>query len=241
MSRNLEIYDGAFIVSDAHYSHKRPEFLNFLQKILFEELNPAQLILTGDIFDALFGEIPYTHINNKQAIDTLNRISLKIEVIYLEGNHDFNLKDIFPNVKVFPINAQPVTCTIKDKTLLLSHGDIAGSFTYGAYTSIIRNRAVLSVLKSIDNLSNHFIFKKLDNYLCKKDDCKEFRGFEEFIANRIDAKYTCDYFIEGHFHQNKKIEFKNFIYINLGAFACNQRYFIVKSSDDIEFLEKTFS
>jgi len=52
--------EGAFIVSDAHYSHLRPELLPFLQDIQNKILKPTQLILMGDIFDALFGGVAYT-------------------------------------------------------------------------------------------------------------------------------------------------------------------------------------
>lgn len=238
MFRNIEIKEGAFFVSDAHYSHKRPEFLEFIRDIDSKKLQPTQLILLGDIFDALFGEVSYTHKENQEAIEFINKISLVIEVIYLEGNHDFNLAKIFPNVKVFPISSQPVTCSFENKTVLLSHGDINSDIKYEIYTKIIRNRYFLYFLATIDYMSNHYILKKLDNHLSKKDDCKELNEFEKYASKRLDEKYDCDYFIDGHFHQNRTIELKNFIYINLAAFACNQRYFIVKSKQDIAFLQE---
>ena len=238
LNNRLEILDGAFIVSDAHYSHQRPELLDFIKDIHSKKLCPTQLILMGDIFDALFGGVPYTQEVNQEAIRLLNEISLEIEVIYLEGNHDFNLQNIFPHTKVFPISLQPVTCQYKDKKVLLAHGDIEGDFGYKVYTSLIRNRAVLFVLRVVDSLTGHLILKKLDSYLSKKDDCKEFTGLKEYMSKRLENKYSCDYFIEGHFHQNRSVEFEKFVYINLGVFACNQRYFIVKSSRDIELLQE---
>jgi UDP-2,3-diacylglucosamine hydrolase len=242
MSRDIEIKEGAFIVGDAHYSHNRPQLLDLLKSIASNELNPTQLILMGDIFDALFGEIPYTHKKNQETIELLNKISLSIEVIYLEGNHDFNLKEIFPYAKVFPISSQPILCRFKNRSVMLAHGDIESPLKYKIYTFFIRSIFVLRILKIFDLLSKHAILKKLELYLGKKEDCKEFIGFEKYILKRIGEKYSCDYFIEGHFHQNKSVKFKNFTYFNLAAFACNQRYFIVKSNQDIEFLEeKIFS
>ncbi|PNV82476.1 MAG: UDP-2,3-diacylglucosamine hydrolase [Sulfurimonas sp.] len=242
MFRNLEIKEGAIVVADAHYSHKRPQFLEFLKDIHSKKMLSSQLILMGDIFDALFGQIPHTQILNQEAIKLINEISLEVEVIYLEGNHDFNLAKIFPHVKVFPISAQPITCNIHDKKILLCHGDIEGSTWYKIYALFIRNPFVLYILKMIDSLSKHAVLKRLDLYLGKKNDCKEFVGLESFMSKRLDDKFSCDYFIEGHFHQNKTIKLKDFIYVNLGAFACNQRYYIVKSNSDIQFLqEKIFS
>lgn len=241
MSHNIEIQEGAFIVADAHYSQKRPRFLDFLKDIDSKKLQPTQLILMGDIFDALFGGVPHTQAVNHEAIKLLNKISLSIEVIYLEGNHDFKLKNIFKYAKVFPISKQPLKARYKNKTVFLAHGDILSPLGYKIYTSIIRNPFVLFMLMWLDMILGHSILKRLDSYLGKKNDCREFVNLEKFISKRLANKYNCDYFIEGHFHQNRTIKFENFTYINLAAFACNQRYFIVKSVEELELVEVSFS
>ncbi|MDD2790870.1 MAG: metallophosphoesterase [Sulfurimonas sp.] len=239
---DIEIQEGAYVLCDAHYSHLRPELLEFIKAIHSKQFLPTQLILMGDIFDALFGGIPYTCEENAELVALLNAISLEIEVLYLEGNHDFNLQKIFPKIKVFKISQQPVSCTYQGKKVLLAHGDFGGAFGYRVYVALIRNPLLLFVLKYIDILAKHTILKKIDAYLGKKDDCKEFTGFYEFVQRRLAEKFTCDYFIEGHFHQNKVLSFENFNYINLGAFACNQRYFVVKSLQNKALLEeKIFS
>ena len=248
MFHKVEIKEGAYIVSDAHYSQEsRPELFAFFEAIVENKLHPKQLILMGDIFDALFGLIPYTYEQNQEMIDLLKKIAQKIEVIYLEGNHDFQLSRVFDTIKIFPIEAQPVLCTYQEKNIYLAHGDFyidsqRSSFGYKLYTSFIRNKYILRVLRIIDNLSGHAILKSVDKHLSIKDDCREFQGFKEFIQKRLANDYACDYFIEGHYHQNKSFKFPNFTYINLGAFACNQRYFIVKSSNEATLLEeKIFS
>jgi len=239
---DIEIKEGAFIVSDAHYCHFRPQFLDFIKDIHSKKLKPTQLIFLGDIFDILFYQIPYSIEINKQAINLINDISKDIQIIYLEGNHDFNISKIFPLVKVFPISKQPVLCNFNTKKVLIAHGDFKSVLKYQIYTAIIRNPLTLYLLRSVDFLLNHAIINKLENYLSKKEDCKEFVGFKEFVSSRLENRYRCDYFIEGHFHQNKSYVFDDFIYINLGVFACNQRYFVVKSSKDMRFLqEKSFS
>ena len=232
------IKEGAFLISDAHYSDRRPELLQLIKEIHSKKLLPTQLILMGDVFDALFGKVAYTQKKNRKMLRLINEISRMIEVIYLEGNHDFNLDSCLDNIKVFPISAQPVSCVYKDKKVCLAHGDFDGGFSYRLYTSLIRNKFLVKFLTFIDIIIKHAILKKLDEYLAKKEDCREFIGFEKFIASRSLEKYGCDYFIEGHYHQNKSFEFENFHYINLGAFACNQRYFIVKSLQNKELLEE---
>ncbi|MDX1295192.1 MAG: UDP-2,3-diacylglucosamine hydrolase, partial [Sulfurimonadaceae bacterium] len=78
------------------------------------------------------------------------------------------------------------------------------------------------------------IIKWLDRYLDRKEDCNEFTGFEGYITKRLEGVDLSgiDYFIEGHYHQNRGFSTGSCRYFNLGAFACNQRYYEVKSSKD---------
>lgn len=236
MFHNLELKEGAYIISDAHYSYLRPELLELIKKIHSQELLPTQLILMGDIFDALFGGVSFTYKENQEMIELLRDINKRIEIIYLEGNHDFNLKYLFSQAKIFSISSQPLLCSFQGKKVALAHGDFDAPLGYKLYTAVIRNNIVLRVLNFIDRLLKDKIIKKIDAYLGKKDDCQEFNGFKSYIEKRELQKYEVDYFIEGHYHQNRAFDFKDFYYINLGAFACNQRYFIVKSSEDNELI-----
>lgn len=241
--KKFYLKEGAFVLTDAHYSKDtRAVLLDFFSQILEKRLQPTQIILLGDIFDALFGSIVVTEEKNRSLIEVLNKISKEIEIIYFEGNHDFNLKKVFPNIAIIPLKYQPLKLNFNQKVVYFSHGDFSGDFGYKIYTRIIRNGMLLQILNFIDHLGSHFILKKLYQYLSYKKNCTKIQNFSQIIFKRNLEKYHCDYFVDGHFHQHKKIEFNKFIYINLDAFACNQRYFIVKSSNDKElFEEKIFS
>jgi len=234
----VTIKEGAFLVADAHYSSFRPHFLEFIKDIDSKKLQPTQLILMGDIFDSLFGQVEYTQYKNKKLIELLNHISIKIEIIYLEGNHDFNLQKIFPNIKIFSLSQQPILASFKKKKIYLSHGDFNGGVGYKIYSLFIRNSLLLSFISVLDSLGSHFIIKKLEKYLSEKDDCNKITDFQLFTNKRLRKRYSCDYFIDGHFHQNKQFPIQSFIYINLDAFACNQRYFSVKLLNNKELLEE---
>jgi len=235
----IELKEGALIISDAHYSYLRPELLSLIKDIDTKKIVTPQLILMGDIFDALFGSIEYTYKQNREMIILLNKISEKIDVLFLEGNHDFNLKRVFKSAKVFSIKEQPLICSFEDEKVALAHGDFDAPFGYQLYTSIIRNPYVLKFLNRVDRKIDDKIIKKIDTYLTKKEDCNEFTGFRDYIQKRSLDSYSCRYFIEGHYHQNRAFSFDSYKYINLGAFACNQRYFIVKSLKDKElFIEE---
>jgi UDP-2,3-diacylglucosamine hydrolase len=235
MSRSpFELKEGALFVADAHYSDKRPELLDFLKAVASKEIAASQLILMGDIFDLLFGGIPITQQRNAEAVATIKTIASQMEVLYLEGNHDFQLRYVFPEIDVIPLNRQPVVCRFGSKKVMLAHGDWGTELGYRIYTSVIRSRGVLGFLRLIDSLSSHAIIKWLDGYLEKKEDCNEFTGFERYITRRLEEVdlSNVDYFIEGHYHQNRGFFAGECHYFNLGAFACNQRYYEVKSSKD---------
>lgn len=236
----LTLKEGALLICDAHYSEQRPQLLELLKGIESGEIAATQLILLGDIFDLLLGPVPLTRKRNSEAIKTINAIAKKIEVIFFEGNHDFLLKGIFENVRIVPIVQQPLRAEYQGKKLFLAHGDILAGKGYALYTAMIRNPLLLRLLRWIDQFSNHGIIRRLDSYLSKKDDCQEFENFEAYTHRRLSA-LECrdiDYFIEGHYHQNRAFKVGSFTYLNPAAFACNQRYFVVQSATQQELLKE---
>jgi UDP-2,3-diacylglucosamine hydrolase len=225
----------AVIVGDVHFDEHHQQFLTLLEKIKSKEIKTPQLILLGDIFDLLFGGIDITIKRNQKAISIIADIAKDIEVVYFEGNHDFNLQCIFEplHVKSIPISEQPALFTCNEKVVALSHGDVFGSPGYNIYTSIVRSNITLKILSFINTLFGNFIINNLDKYLNKKIQCKEFENFEQYITNKIKKHYIkYDYVIEAHYHQNKTFKIDNTIYTNISAFACKQRYFVVQSQNN---------
>lgn len=226
-----EILPGALIVSDAHYGKKRPQLLSFLKSIQMGSLAVPQLILMGDIFDLLFGQVPITAEMNHEAVEVLRRISEHIPVLYLEGNHDYNLEILFPEAYVVPLQRQPIACRCEEVSLLLAHGDFHQPLLYRVYTAFIRNPIMLAVLWQINRLLGNAIIEKLERYLEGKDDCYVMDGFEKFVALHLASLElsNTDVFIEGHYHQGRRFEIRGVQYFNIDAFACNHCYAIVRN------------
>jgi UDP-2,3-diacylglucosamine hydrolase len=218
MYHNLK--EGAILIADAHYpAHKKEHFLKLLQDIKSQKISTSQLILMGDIFDLLVGNSPYLKSLFAKEIELLEEIAKDIEVIYLEGNHDFTLDVIFKNIKIVPIASQPLVLQCCGKLYGFSHGDrYRQTFGYLLYSKFIRNRLVLKILPDI-------IAKYMLNKMKHKKICKEISNFEN-IVEQIRKNYNTDYIIEGHFHQGKKIG----NYISLPSFACTQEYTLFKNS-----------
>ena len=222
---------GAILIADAHCAPWRTSFIDFLHALESGTITTPQLILMGDVLDMLYGPIPRTYDYNTEAINSLNRLSQTLEIIYLEGNHDFLIAELFPSIHVVRRENQPLYLEYEKQTIALRHGDTKMGIGYEIYTALIRNRSILYLLRGIDTLGQGLIVRWLERQMKRKSHCKTISGFRELIDQRLEngVQHPCDVLIEGHFHQNQRFEFEKFTYYNLGAFACNERYFSVQS------------
>ena len=235
-----ELQEGAILVADSHYAPWRTAFIDFLQALENGDIQTTQLILMGDNCDLLFGPISETSRLNQDLIALLNALSMKMEIIYLEGNHDFRLASLFPNITVIARNQQPFILNYGSQTIALLHGDIDVPLGYEIYTALIRNRPILYALNSINTLLGGAIITWLSHDMQRKNHCKKIENFEIIARRHRKRKWIsrCDVVIEGHYHQNKSFDFDSYRYINLGAFACNERYYVVKSAQDRFILDE---
>ncbi len=217
----LNIQENAIFVADSHYNLNNGQFLIFLENLAKNKIETKQLILMGDNFDFLSSESKYFIKQNKTAIELLNKLSNNIEIVYLEGNHDYNLQKIFPNIKVIKREKQPLFGKYKDKSIALSHGDNFINWQYDLYCSIIRNSILLKFLNMID--FGNFISKKIESSLLDKNICHKMKDFKSLVSRRVN-NYNSDIIIEGHYHQGSTFELKNKKYINIPSLCCDNKY-----------------
>ena len=233
----IEIKKGAIFISDTHLNSNRDIFINFLLDIETKKIVPTQLFLMGDMFDFLAYEIEYSREFYKDTIKIINDLSKRVEIYYFEGNHDFNLKEIFPLIKVYSLTSQPVLAKFKDKKLLFSHGDIYSGFGYKIFHMIVRNTYILNIINKIDKLFNNQISKRFFLKQKNKYICKNIENFHQIVKQKIHL-YDIDlsevnFILEGHYHQGLEIEVENVRYINFKSFACDRTYYIVKGDKNI--------
>jgi len=224
MFHNLELKKGAIFIADAHYPNHDKEFLTFLQNIKSGKVKTSQLILMGDIFDLLVGTSSYLKDRFKKEIALIETIAQNIEVIYIEGNHDFYLKNLFDSVKVIPIEKQPLIMYSQNRTIAISHGDkYCMKLSYKIYTKLIRNPLILKLIPQA------YAKNKLQSMKSKKI-YKEIKNFESKVKN-IAKNYNSNLIIEGHYHQgviiNNYISLPSFAYCNeIGLFDDNKVEFL---------------
>lgn len=224
----LSIQNGAIFVADSHYNQKNREFLTFLQKLEKKQIETTQLFLMGDMIDFISGESRYFIKQNIAVINLLNKLSKDIEIIYLEGNHDYNLKNIFPNITVIKREDQPLLAKLEEKSVSISHGDNFINWKYDLYCKFIRNTIFLKFMNFID--VNFFISKKIEDALVKKNICHKMKNFEEIVSKRV-KNYNSDIVIEGHYHQGDIYNFDNKKYINIPSLCCQKKYVVIKNTE----------
>ena len=216
------IEENALFIADAHYPHHGEAFLTLLQAVDNGKIQTPQLFLMGDIFDLLFGHNDYIQRFSHEAISLLQQLSQKLEIVYLEGNHDFCLTTLFPHISVYPREQQPVHFKLKNENLYLSHGDkYETKFGFNCYSKIIRSSLTLRLLRPLEKpIIDHRMGK-----LKRKKICGDFKAYAQRFDAIIRHYPKNSTVVEGHFHQARF--YKN--YISLPSLACQQQIGVVNN------------
>lgn len=214
------IKENAIFIADSHYPHHGDAFLKTLQQLESGEIQTSQLFLMGDNFDLLFGYNTYIQSFAIEAIELLQKLSLTMEIHYFEGNHDFCLEALFPDMQVYSREKQPQMFLLRDKKIAISHGDkYVTGFGYNLYCTLLRSKTTLTLLKPFEKMIIDDRMKKLS----QKHICHTFHGFEKRVEAILENYTEADMVIEGHFHQSKVIG----KYISLPSQACQNMVAVV--------------
>jgi len=220
----ITIKEQALFIADSHYPHHGDAFLDLLKKLESGEIQTSQLFLMGDNFDLLFGHNDYIQTFSKEAIALQQILSQKLEIHYFEGNHDFCLAEVFPDIQVYTREQQPITFQLAEKKVAISHGDkYVTGFGYDLYCKVLRNKTTLMILKPFEKAIIDHRMKKLS----KKHICFTFHGFEKRVEEILENYTEADLVIEGHFHQCKTVG----KYISLPSLACQGMVGVIEEGE----------
>ena len=118
-----------FFISDVHLGlhdrdrekEKEERLLSFLSHV---EEHGEQLFIVGDLFDYWF---EYKYVIPRGYHHTISKLARLVEkgiaVHYVAGNHDFWLKDFFPNDLGIPVYKNPFPLMLRGKKFYFHHGD----------------------------------------------------------------------------------------------------------------------
>ncbi len=225
----LRLKEGTIFVADAHFPHHGEEFSALLKALHSGGIDTPMLVLMGDIFDLLFGYNDYILGFYEDTISRLDELSRKIPIVYLEGNHDFCLKEIFADMEVIARERQPLEALYAESKIMLSHGDLYETgLAYELYTHILRRRSTLRILRPFQKSIIDAVMKRLAG----KKICPQKENFET-RARKILSHYPADTtVVEGHHHMGIALG----RYISLPSLACDRKVALLREGK-MEFLD----
>ena len=228
----LNINDDAIFIADSHIQKNRDALIGKLNQIN----KTSQIIFLGDISNLFVGGIKSSEKINEELIKCIK--NLQSQIIYFEGNHDFNLKNTLDsaNIKIIPRENQPALAQYKDKMILLAHGDIFLNKKYECYIKMLTSKKIIAFLGYLDFISKGKIF----NMINKKVSAKAIKypyNIDSIINRRIyvyknyiqSLNVKIDMVIEGHFHIGRIIENRDFVYVAMPSFYHNAKIFDIKN------------
>jgi UDP-2,3-diacylglucosamine pyrophosphatase LpxH len=233
-----------YILSDIHLKPKDTR-----KKVLADFLKKAEgkIILLGDIFDIWIGRNEEYTTEFSEIVNIIER--KKDSIIYVEGNHDFNLVWL-DDMGVRRARETEIILPNRKK-IFLAHGDMySGELMHRIY-----RKTVLSTEKLFKFITNGYFTKSvnkigeiLSNLSYRKNISPSTRGkrkeiFANMIKNAIDIaeKNQYDYVIFGHCHIPSLMKVGNKIIANSGYWGKKEGTFLIitasQNEDEIK-LEK---
>ena len=117
-----------WIFSDLHLTNSGSSLYRaFLKTLAIPSDSNDVIVFSGDIFDLMVGNSSYFKEKFGEFFEAVTRLSLaSVGVHYIEGNHDFHLRDLFPSSVIFHEDS----VVLEDKAmsppqkLYIAHGDL---------------------------------------------------------------------------------------------------------------------
>ncbi len=218
------------IVSDFHLGSKVSR--SKAVKRLLESFRFRKLILLGDIFESL----DFNRLKNSdwELLSLIGKISRKKKVVWIEGNHDKGLTQVFSaliGAKVY----KSYKWRYKNKKYLAIHGH--------QFDNFLINNAILSVIvNQIYNFIQLIDFrdKRTSRYIKRKS--KGWLRLSRKVARRaiLYARLRqVNYIFCGHTHKSMKMRRGKTYYYNSGCWTDIPSAYITLDKDNIE-IHKVF-
>jgi UDP-2,3-diacylglucosamine hydrolase len=215
-----------FFISDIHLGLRSYEDEKLKEKLLLKFLRYSikecdELFIVGDLFDHWF---EYKHVIPKGFIRILSALAEfhdnKKKIHYLIGNHDFLHRDFFETEINAILYRDPIDVSLNGKKFYIGHGDglVQKDFGYKILKGILRNRFLqkaYSIVHPDLGIKIARLTSRTSRDYTTQKKYGEKDGLFETAKVKIDEGY--DYIVFGHSHQRAFINYRNGIYINLGA------------------------
>ena len=228
------------VTSDVHIRESNPEARVYLENFLKNPKvqNSDYIIFLGDIFDLMVGA-------KKQYLKEFDFFFLAIKkmaeegrkIIYIEGNHDFHLEDVFKKINSSQIKVIRTNYELEDKgkRIRFEHGDELDLYnkSYKRWKKIYSSSLMGFLLKFI---FPYWMIRGVGNRAStnsKKQSSRTFSlEFEKKKYRENFKKYSqanVDIFVMGHTHIQDHYEFNGKVYLNNGYPPAHNQYIYIEN------------
>ncbi len=222
-----------FFFSDVHFGlqdkqHEKEKELRVLSFLSHVQQNGEQLFILGDLFDYWF---EYKYVVPRGYHHILSRLAALVEsgvkVHYVAGNHDFWLKDFFPDELGIPVYKDPFGIDLRGKRFFIHHGDglAVNDAGYRILKKILRSRISIFLYSLVHPDWTAPVARgssKTSREYTGNKDFGETDGMVNFATGKIGEGY--DYVIMGHRHQPQEKKIDGGLYLNLGDWISYNTY-----------------
>lgn len=201
------------ILSDLHLWGPEDPLYRALIRFMKETLKPGDnFIILGDLFDIFIGYKSVFWDKFKDLLELFRTLSqVGINIIYLEGNHDFLLSNVFKNCNNIEIMDSDFILNWDNRKFYLCHGDRINpnDIKYKVFRFLIRNslsQVLIDLIPGmlIDNIGRSMSHASRKYSACADDETVQL--FRNFACEKISHGY--DFVIAGHSHYKDDIRFK---------------------------------
>jgi UDP-2,3-diacylglucosamine hydrolase len=209
------------ILSDLHIYGADDPLIEPLISVFSERAKPHDVIvLAGDIFDLFVGNKRTFTDRYQPLIQAMSKAAKNhVKFHYIEGNHDFLLKNVFLDVPNLELHSEEVVLEMNGKKFYIAHGDQVDQNDYGyrLLRGLLRSlpmRLLLSALPgtwidAIGNSSSGASRRKRPTLAAGLDTSKvEYlrKTYRSFAAEKLTEGY--DFIVLGHCHDLDEKSFR---------------------------------
>ena len=196
-------------IADTHLKSSESSTLTKLKSSLLQSAPPYNVVcFLGDIFELWLGHNSYFIKHYASFIDLCRQLIDKdIEIIFIEGNHEYNTKQFFTSSLGISCWKGDLNIKLNDKSVLLTHGDqlLNQGYLYNLFQLLTKNHYFTKITSYLfPSKVALLIGMSIAKLSRKKSSLKSVDYYFQNIK-KILPSYSEDTIIFGHFHNNKHL------------------------------------
>ncbi len=213
-------------ISDLHIQDENDPLYEELLNLIDQQVGSSDvLVLAGDIFELFVGAPRFFKKKYTRFLELLQKKgSAGARIVFIEGNHDFHLKQALSDIKNLEVYPDEVALTFAHKKFYVAHGDLVDAKDHGyrALRRIFRSPIIKGVAlalpggavdqigqkASLLSQKSRSLFKKgQSTRTLSTERLPRIRNiFRSFAAEKI--KEGFDFVLLGHCHDLDEMSFK---------------------------------